>query len=275
MEGDLGPRDAAAGNELGELGLIAKDERRCQHVCCLTPALSVGDLHHDLVPAGVLDRRPGGHRQPSPWRERAPHLAEGGHAVREIHERELADHDVAPEPACSPSPPRWRSWSWRWSWSSPDAPARRPPPSQPPPRRPRRRRRRRSPSTAAGRGSRSTSTPSSARATCGSSTTRSRTPAPVPWTPRGCARRSTTGPAAASGSGRPPPTTPAASSGQGRRRHHRQVQAPRRRRTGGPVRRRSRRRHPATRANPIAAPGRAGPSASRTFAYPQMSLKSV
>jgi hypothetical protein len=41
----------------------------------------------------VIDRRPGGGKA-SPWRERAPHLAEGGHAVREVHERELADHDV-------------------------------------------------------------------------------------------------------------------------------------------------------------------------------------
>jgi hypothetical protein len=42
----------------------------------------------------VVDRGPGGDRKASPWRERAPHLAEGGHTVRKVHERELADHDV-------------------------------------------------------------------------------------------------------------------------------------------------------------------------------------
>jgi hypothetical protein len=94
MEGDVGPRDAAVDQELGELGLIAKDERRGQHVRCLASALSDGDIHQYLVPTGVIDRRPSGDRKASPWRERAPHLAEGGHAVRKIHERELADHDV-------------------------------------------------------------------------------------------------------------------------------------------------------------------------------------
>lgn len=94
MEGNLCPRDAAAGIELAELCWIAEDERRCQHVCCLTPALADGDVHQNLVTAGVVDRRPGGDGKASPWRERPPHLAQGGHAVRKIHERELADHDV-------------------------------------------------------------------------------------------------------------------------------------------------------------------------------------
>jgi hypothetical protein len=51
MEGDLGPRDAAAGKELGELGLLAKDERRCQHICRRTSAFSDGDIHEYLVAA--------------------------------------------------------------------------------------------------------------------------------------------------------------------------------------------------------------------------------
>jgi hypothetical protein len=75
VEGDLGPRDAAADKELGELGLIAKDERRCKHVCCLTSALSGCDIHEYLVTAGVIDRCPGGDREASPWLESAPHLA--------------------------------------------------------------------------------------------------------------------------------------------------------------------------------------------------------
>jgi len=75
MEGNLGPRDAAADYQLGELDLIAKDERRCQHICCLTSALSDGDIHQYLVTAGVIDPRPSRDRKASPWRERAPHLA--------------------------------------------------------------------------------------------------------------------------------------------------------------------------------------------------------
>jgi hypothetical protein len=94
MEGDVGPRDAAVGEERGELDLVPKDERRCQHVCRRTSALPDGDVHQYLVPVGVIDRRPGGDRKASPWRERAPQLAERGRTVREIHERELADHDV-------------------------------------------------------------------------------------------------------------------------------------------------------------------------------------
>ena len=79
---------------LGELGLITEDERRRQHVCRLMPALPGGDVHEDPVAGGVIDRRPRGDGEASPRRERAPHLAEGGRAVGEVHERELADHDV-------------------------------------------------------------------------------------------------------------------------------------------------------------------------------------
>jgi hypothetical protein len=42
----------------------------------------------------VIDGRPGGDRKTSGRRENAPHLAAGGHAIRKIHERELAHHDV-------------------------------------------------------------------------------------------------------------------------------------------------------------------------------------
>jgi hypothetical protein len=45
VEGNHGSRDAAVGISLGELRWIAKDERRCQYVGCLTSALSGGDVH--------------------------------------------------------------------------------------------------------------------------------------------------------------------------------------------------------------------------------------
>ena len=38
--GNASPQDAAVDKQLGELGLIAKDEGRCQHAYRLTSALS-------------------------------------------------------------------------------------------------------------------------------------------------------------------------------------------------------------------------------------------
>jgi hypothetical protein len=94
MEGDAGSWDAAVVEEPGELGPIAKHERRREHVCCLTSAPSGRDVHEYRVTAGVIERRPGGDRKTTLWRESAPHLAEGVDAFGEVHERELTDHDV-------------------------------------------------------------------------------------------------------------------------------------------------------------------------------------
>jgi hypothetical protein len=46
--------------------LIAEDERRCQHVCGLTSALSARDVHKYLVATGATERRPRGDRKASP-----------------------------------------------------------------------------------------------------------------------------------------------------------------------------------------------------------------
>ena len=75
MEGDLRPGYRCR-QRAWQARLDRRDERRCQHVCCLTSALPGGDIHQYLVTTGVIGSAPRPRpRKASPRRKRAPHLA--------------------------------------------------------------------------------------------------------------------------------------------------------------------------------------------------------